>query len=78
MSRTLEPEIALQRLRAARQAMAARVAEIRAESQAVRKARDEPPGLLGLLGLCAQAMALAGTDEAQALRDIERLVNWPA
>ena len=31
MTPTLEPEIALQRLRAARQAMAARVAEIRAE-----------------------------------------------
>lgn len=44
----------------------------RAESQAVRKARDESPGLPGLLGLCAQAMALAGTDEAQAMRDIER------
>ena len=37
MTPTLEPEIALQRLRAAR-----------------------------------QAMALAGTDEAQAMRDIER------
>lgn len=46
----------------------------RAESQAVRKARDESPGLPGLLGLCAQAMALAGTDEAQAMRDIERRV----
>ena len=59
MTPTLEPEIALQRLRAARQAMAARVAEIRAEIAG--------KGLLGRI--------LARRRHAAALRMMTRLIE---